>query len=73
MLSDEQLRQLADYLTNAIDRDSVDDMSTFASRTFKLEKDTADKIIRAFVTEFSEKPLIFELEASEFIRSLDKS
>lgn len=61
------LTAIADYLTNALDRDCDQEMATFLIEAFGLSTQDSDQLVKAFIRRYSTSPIIFENEAIEFI------
>lgn len=67
-MSESEIANIIDYLANAIDRDSDEEMIEFLSESFGLSKDLAEKVLRAFLLEFQRTPVITEADAFELVK-----
>lgn len=67
-MKDEQtLIAIADYLVNALDRDSDEDMSGFLVEAFNIPAQVSNQLVEAFVQRYSTAPIVIENEAVELI------
>jgi hypothetical protein len=71
MMQNENLfSNIADYLSNAIDRESDHEMIQTLCQTFDLPKPVAEQLVVAFIQEFSNHPIIIETHAVSLIKEI---
>ena len=58
---------IADYLANATDRDSDEEMTSFLVEEFSLPENIAKAIVENWIKQFGTKPIIMEDDALKFL------
>lgn len=67
-MKENEIANIVDYLANAIDRDSNDEIVEFLCESFGLSKDLAEKVLKVFLLEFQGSPVIMEEDAFELVK-----
>ena len=58
---------IADYLSNALDRDSDEEMVSFLVQEFSISELPARKLVESWIEKFSKSPIILIDDAQRFL------
>jgi len=58
---------MTDYLANALDRDSDEEMASYIKDEFKIPSDLAAKVVKNYIQKFSTNPMIMNKDSVEFL------
>jgi len=61
-------KELSDYLTNAIDRDSDEQMTSYLTESFQISNETSYEIVKDFIQKFSKVPIPLEVDVLELLK-----
>lgn len=58
---------MTDYLANALDRDSDEEMADYIMDEFNIPSNLAAKVVENYVKKFSTNPMIMNKDSVEFL------
>jgi hypothetical protein len=67
---DNDLENIADFLTNSFENCSFDEMEEFLTKEFKLSPTQAKDVVEKYYKRFGTVPIVMEDEAVNFLKGL---